>query len=285
MVDQWIYETLFLFFIYAFLGWCAEVSYHAVVTGKFINRGFLNGPVCPVYGIGALSVLFLLKPFQENLFLLFLFSVILTSVLEFLVGFLLEKIFHARWWDYSEEPFHLGPYLCLKFSLMWGFACVFVIKFLQPLALHGISFLPQPVGISLLALFSTVLLVDLFLTVITVSKFFRQLKHLDGLAAEIHNLSDWLGIRISDSALDLLKKQQTGKAKLLEYKEQLDQKVEDQVEQMSNKLEGYKEEFQKKLSSNFPIHRRILKAYPRLSSKKHQRVLDIVRETINRRKK
>lgn len=285
MVDQWIYETLFLFFIYAFLGWCAEVSYHAVVTGKFINRGFLNGPVCPVYGIGALSVLFLLKPFQKNLFLLFLFSVILTSVLEFLVGFLLEKIFHARWWDYSEEPFHLGPYLCLKFSLMWGFACVFVIKFLQPLALHGISFLPQPVGISLLALFSTVLLVDLFLTVITVSKFFRQLKHLDGLAAEIHNLSDWLGIRISDSALDLLKKQQTGKAKLLEYKEQLDQKVEDQVEQMSNKLEGYKEEFQKKLSSNFPIHRRILKAYPRLSSKKHQRVLDIVRETINRRKK
>lgn len=285
MTVQWIYETLFLFFIYAFLGWCAEVSFHAVVTGKFINRGFLNGPICPVYGIGALLVLFLLEPFQDNIFLLFLSSLVLTSVLEFLVGFLMEKLFHARWWDYSEEPFHLGPYICLKFSLMWGFACVFVVKFLHPLVLRGIAILPQPLGIAMLTVFSLVFIVDLFLTVIAVNKFFQQLKHLDGLASEIHNISDWLGIRISDSALDLLKKQQNGKARLIEYKEQLDQKVEEQVEQMSKKLEKYKEDFQNKLSSNIPVHRRILKAYPRLSSQKHQKVLDIIRGTINKLKK
>lgn len=285
MTVQWIYETLFLFFIYAFLGWCAEVSFHAVVTGKFINRGFLNGPICPVYGIGALLVLFLLESFQDNIFLLFLSSLVLTSVLEFLVGFLMEKLFHARWWDYSEEPFHLGPYICLKFSLMWGFACVFVVKFLHPLVLRGIAILPQPLGIAMLTVFSLVFIVDLFLTVIAVNKFFQQLKHLDGLASEIHNISDWLGIRISDSALDLLKKQQNGKARLIEYKEQLDQKVEEQVEQMSKKLEKYKEDFQNKLSSNIPVHRRILKAYPRLSSQKHQKVLDIIRETINKLKK
>lgn len=285
MTVQWIYETLFLFFIYAFLGWCAEVSFHAVVTGKFINRGFLNGLICPVYGIGALLVLFLLEPFQDNIFLLFLSSLVLTSVLEFLVGFLMEKLFHARWWDYSEEPFHLGPYICLKFSLMWGFACVFVVKFLHPLVLRGIAILPQPLGIAMLTVFSLVFIVDLFLTVIAVNKFFQQLKHLDGLASEIHNISDWLGIRISDSALDLLKKQQNGKARLIEYKEQLDQKVEEQVEQMSKKLEKYKEDFQNKLSSNIPVHRRILKAYPRLSSQKHQKVLDIIRETINKLKK
>lgn len=285
MTVQWIYETLFLFFIYVFLGWCAEVSFHAVVTGKFINRGFLNGPICPVYGIGVLLVLFLLEPFQDNIFLLFLSSLVLTSVLEFLVGFLMEKLFHARWWDYSEEPFHLGPYICLKFSLMWGFACVFVVKFLHPLVLRGIAILPQPLGIAMLTIFSLVFIVDLFLTVIAVNKFFQQLKHLDGLASEIHNISDWLGIRISDSALDLLKKQQNGKARLIEYKEQLNQKVEEQVEQMSKKLEKYKEDFQNKLSSNIPVHRRILKAYPRLSSQKHQKVLDIIRKTINKRKK
>ena len=99
-----MYHLLWIFFIYAFLGWCTEVSYAALKTGRFVNRGFLNGPVCPVYGFGVVIVLWVLEPLRGNLLLLFLGSVALTSLLEWLTGFVLERLFHQRWWDYSQEP-------------------------------------------------------------------------------------------------------------------------------------------------------------------------------------
>ena len=88
-----MYQFLFIFFVYAFLGWCTEVSYAALVTGRFVNRGFLNGPWCPVYGFGVVIVLAFLEPLKSNLLLLFLSSVVLTSALEWATGFVLEKYF------------------------------------------------------------------------------------------------------------------------------------------------------------------------------------------------
>ena len=113
-----MYQFLWIFFVYAFLGWCTEVSYAALRTGKFVNRGFLNGPVCPIYGCGVVVVLVGLTPLKGNFVLLFLGSVVLTSVLELATGFVLEKLFRQRWWDYSDKPFNLGGYICLEFSIM-----------------------------------------------------------------------------------------------------------------------------------------------------------------------
>ncbi len=241
-----IYWLLFLFFIYAFLGWCAEVSYHAVTFGKFINRGFLNGPVCPIYGVGALVVLLCLQPVADNGVLLFLFSMVLTSMLEALTGFILEKLFHARWWDYSEEPFHIGPYVCLKFSLMWGFACVFILRLLHPFLLFLIGLIPPVVGTAVLILFSAVLTADLCATAATVTRIFRSLEALEGIGKEIHTLSDKLGEKITDSALDAAELQRESKEKLEAYKEQLGEKIESYKEQLDDRLEDYKEELDTK---------------------------------------
>ena len=86
-----MYLLLWIFFVYAFLGWCTEVSFAALTSGRFVNRGFLNGPVCPIYGVGVVIVLFFLDPLRGNTFLLFLGSVLLTSLLEWVTGFVLEK--------------------------------------------------------------------------------------------------------------------------------------------------------------------------------------------------
>lgn len=130
-----MYQTLFIFFTYAILGWCLEVAFHALVTGKFINRGFLNGPWCPVYGFGASAVLACLLPLRGSVPLLFLGSLLVTSALEWLTGFVLEQLFHQRWWDYSDEPFNLNGYICLRFSLAWGLACLLVVDFIHPTVL------------------------------------------------------------------------------------------------------------------------------------------------------
>ncbi|MBU5455114.1 putative ABC transporter permease, partial [Caproiciproducens sp. MSJ-32] len=151
-----LYDLILLFFIYSFLGWCLEVSYAAIKTGKFVNRGFLYGTVCPIYGLGALIVIISLNPIKNNILLLFLASILLTSFLEFLAGFLLEKIFQNKWWDYSDLPYNLKGYICLKFSIYWGIACIFIIKFIQPFIYTLINAIPIILGkiiIMLLILF------------------------------------------------------------------------------------------------------------------------------------
>ena len=95
-MPQNFYELLWIIVIYAFIGWCTEVSYAALDRGIFVNRGFLNGPYCPIYGCGVLIVVVLLTPLKKNLLILYVGSFLLTSVLEFITGFVMEKVFHNK---------------------------------------------------------------------------------------------------------------------------------------------------------------------------------------------
>lgn len=93
-MPQNFYELVWIFIIYAFIGWCTEVSYAALDQGIFVNRGFLNGPYCPIYGCGVVIVVAALTPLKDNLLILFAGSFLLTSILEYITGFILEKVFH-----------------------------------------------------------------------------------------------------------------------------------------------------------------------------------------------
>ena len=166
-----LYLTLWIFFVYAFLGWCTEVGYAALRTGRFVNRGFLNGPVCPIYGFGMVIVLFTLEPLAENILLLFLGSVVLTSALEWITGLVLEKLFHQRWWDYSDEPFNVGGYICLRFSLMWGGGLPVCGENHPPRCCVGHPGAAASGGMGvLLAVFAAVMAVDLAATVRTIAR-------------------------------------------------------------------------------------------------------------------
>ncbi|MDF2839039.1 MAG: hypothetical protein K0S60_742 [Evtepia sp.] len=279
-----LYQLLALFFIYAFLGWCSEVSYHALITGTFVNRGFLSGPICPIYGIGIVGVVFLLEAVKTNTLLLFFASLILTTFLEFLTGFLLEKLFHARWWDYTGEPFHFGPYICLKFSLIWGFACVFVVKLLHPFILLCIGVIPLFLGKVILALFSAALVADLYVTITTVTNIFLRLERLERLSSEIQMISDRIGERISDSTLEVIARERQGKELLEDYKDALDKRLEESIELLTQRLEDHMAEFHQKISENSLGHRRILKAFPKLLPWKHRGFLDAIREANHKRK-
>lgn len=130
-------ELLLLFFIYAFLGWTIESIYCSVPVKHWINRGFLNGPFCPIYACGALAIVGLLQPLEKypitnNLAALFLCSVGITSILEYITGFLLETIFKTKWWDYSKNKYNIKGRVCLKNSLLFGLLSVFLLKVLHP---------------------------------------------------------------------------------------------------------------------------------------------------------
>ena len=285
---QGLYLFLWIFFIYAFLGWCTEVSYAALVTGKFVNRGFLNGPVCPVYGFGVVIVLGCLTPLADNLLLLFLGSVLLTSVLEWLTGFVLEKLFHQRWWDYSEEPFNLSGYICLRFSVAWGFACLFVVKLLHPTVLLMIRLIPKTLGAVLLGAQGAVMAVDLAATVASIAKLNRRLEQIDELAARIKEASDEFGENLAERVLDaaergagwkedmdeLAFKLSERRAELADEREEREQRREERLDQARQQLEEWRASMQKLLEGESFGHRRLLKAFPRLRSIDHGAALE-----------
>lgn len=141
-----LYELFWFFTIYSVLGWCSEVIFCTVNTGKLVNRGFLNGPVCPIYGFGMLIVLCVLGAVQDHLTLLFVGGALLTSALELGAGYALKKLFHTQWWDYSDKPFNLGGYICLSFSLLWGVLIVMVVKVIHPPIAQLVAMVPRIVG-------------------------------------------------------------------------------------------------------------------------------------------
>lgn len=206
IMPQNFYELVWIFIIYAFIGWCTEVSYAALDTGKFVNRGFLNGPYCPIYGCGVVIVVAILTPLKENLLILFAGSFLLTSVLEYITGYILEKVFHNKWWDYSDKPFNIKGYVCLKFSIYWGLACTFIMDIIHPIIYAAIRFIPLVLGVVLLSIIMCVFAADCIITVTTILKFNKRLKVMDEMAASIHRLSDEIGENIYENVTDVIEK-------------------------------------------------------------------------------
>ena len=198
-----IYELLCFFVIYSVLGWCLEVCFCTINTGQFVNRGFLNGPVCPIYGFGMVIVLVALTPLAHSLPVLFVGGALLTSALELAAGWILKKVFHTSWWDYSDVPFNLGGYICLKFSLAWGVAVVAVMKGVQPAVAALVRAVPRTLGIVLLCAAGAAFACDLAVTVAGILKLNRDLGHIAEVARLLHAGSDRLAEGLGDTALAL----------------------------------------------------------------------------------
>ena len=173
-----LYHILAFFLIYSCLGWCLEVVYAAATTGQLVNRGFLNGPVCPIYGFGMILVLFFLTPLEGNLLLLYLGGVLLPSTLELVGGWVLYKLYRTRWWDYSDRPFNIGGYICLEFSLLWGVGALLMVKAVHPAIAALVDIVPPLVGFILMCLLYAVYAADVVATGISASDLARELDAL-----------------------------------------------------------------------------------------------------------
>ena len=126
-------KLFLLFIIYAFLGWVVEMFYNYYEHKKFVNRGFLIGPYCPIYGVGGLTVTVFLTKYQDSIFVTFGMSIILFAVLEYFTSYLMEKLFKARWWDYSDKKFNINGRICLETLIPFGILGCVAIYVINPL--------------------------------------------------------------------------------------------------------------------------------------------------------
>lgn len=258
-----IYQAVWIFLIYAFLGWCAEVAFAAVHKGIFINRGFLNGSVCPIYGVGMLVVVTLLWGLRSNLILLFLGSAGLTTVLEYATGWILEKFFHDKWWDYSDKPFNVKGYICLEFTILWGLAAAFIVGAVHPFVFILIKKTPFVLGVILMAVFLATFVTDLVITVTALAKLPKKLNAMLEAEKALKAISDKIGENISETAIN-------AKAKGDELVEENRPKIEELKAEYEQKAAEYKRQFE---SRGF-VHKRIFKAFPNLKSGRYKAVFE-----------
>ena len=300
-LDFSFYELLWYFVIYSFFGWCMEVVFCTVTTGKLVNRGFLNGPVCPIYGFGMVLVLVTLGRFRDNLWLLFFGGMILTTALELVGGWALKKFFHTTWWDYSEEPFNLGGYICLKFSLAWGFCVVAAVRVLHTAVAAFVHWLPFVLGVVLLCVLVAYFLADTVVTVLTILKLNRSLTVISGMAARLRRESDAISGGLGRLALKadekLSERKQTFNERSAAERAVLEEKLHERRDQLLEKHEEHRAQVQQAAETlraewigrtsklQRRMQRRLLRAFPDMRNERDGDALHHVRAWLEEIKK
>lgn len=313
-----IYYMILYFFVYGFLGWCAEVGFAAVKEHKFVNRGFLNGPICPIYGVGVTIVIAFLTPYKDNLILLYISSVILVTLLEGVTGWAMDKIFHNKWWDYSKQPFNIGGYVCLIFSLVWGVACVAIMDLVHPLIHQSLTFIPHTLGIVLMAVLGIAMFADLYVTASAIFKFNKRLASMEKIAGELHEISDQIGEDIYETVVAAMEKQEVSRQKLdeaaAEWKEKtqeatsgllektqeatsglfektqetasgLLEKTQEISDEMRSRIGDLKTRYQDLSIKTPKVSRRLVKAFPKMESRNYKVQLEELRKKVNERRR
>ena len=232
-----IAATWFLYFIIYSVCWMAETVYCSVPKGHFVERGFLRGPHCPIYGAGAVIILRALEPYIDNIPVLFILGLILTSLLEYITSFLMEKIFHMRWWDYSEHRFHINGRVCLLNSTLFGLLCVVLTEVIHPPIEDLIRRLPDPALFVIAAILFALFIAD---TIVSVRATILLKNHLE----KLREVEEQLRLRVEEH-----------KEKREEQKEKIKEQLETSADRLKTRLTESEEEFKEQLEAKRIEHK------------------------------
>ena len=287
--------TLF-FSVYSMIGWLCESIYCSIPQKRWINRGFLNGPFCPVYGFGALLILAVLSPllgvfeFPLELIVLFFTATLLTSVLEYVTSVLLEKLFHTSWWDYSNHKYQIHGRVCLMNSLLFGVMSTLVLKVLHPLISSLLTAIPRIVSFPLAGGLFVYFILDGTVTTIGILRMNGKLAQLQTILDEIRERTAAVAetnLAGLEHSLDELrdKADELKSETLLSLRQALEElrlKTDDvkteSIERLRNSILDFvndenrirlrmlqdKQEYLE--SQTHPMHRRIMEAFPHMRS-------------------
>ena len=181
-----VQDYIMLFFIYSMLGWLMEEINQFIKTKKIVNRGFLIGPYCPIYGTGVILVTLLLRKYTDDKVITFIMSMLICGILEYFTSYFMEKIFHARWWDYSNRKMNINGRICLETLIPFGVLSFIVIYYLNPFFLNLLDKLPVVIETVL-----TIVLSVIFVTDSAISfKIIINLKKISKLGIISQNIKD-----------------------------------------------------------------------------------------------
>ena len=305
-----------LFLIYSTLGWCGEMVYCSIGQGKLCEkRGFLNGFLCPIYGFGALLVLWALRGGCDSPILTFFLGAILTSAVEYFTSWLMEKLFHMRWWDYSRYKFQIHGRVCLLNSSLFGLLCVALCHLVHPEVMKFIRFLmARHVALPLAAVSFVLFAADVVLSVRSAIQIGNRLEKLHALQDELQEKLEELLAQQRERAADWREEQQARvdawRAQQARSADELREKVSAELSQRRSQAaqrrqarldalaelrgesrqrwESQKAEYQRRmkelLNGQDAFERRLLRSYPSLRSERHAEALEALKEALAERR-
>ena len=245
-IDIRVYFLLFM--LYSFIGWCMEVTGKLIQYKRFINRGFLVGPYCPIYGTGAILITFLLNRYTNDPFVLFIMAILVCGTLEYLTSYFMEKIYHARWWDYSQRKFNINGRVCLNTIIPFGLLGMFIMYVSNPFLIGKIEALPE---LTLNILFWTLLAIYLLDNIVstnvisyvgkTTKEFGKSLDNTEEITNKVKEaLLNKSGLY--RRLLEAYPKVQSIKIKIKEKKEEIKRQVVEQTDEFKENMNKQKKE-------------------------------------------
>ena len=180
-----IYNLISYFIFFSFIGWLWESIYVSVTEHRIVNRGYVTGPFCTIYGVGGIFMTLTLQPFKDNIVMMFLLAIVFTTTLEYVTAVIMEKLFHTSWWDYTMEKFNYKGRISLKSSLAWGFASLFLFNFLIPFVNRILSLYPEKAGRMAIRIIAGIYVVDFIFATIAAVDVSRQIAKLDQMLDEL----------------------------------------------------------------------------------------------------
>ena len=246
-----IEQYISLFFIYSFLGWLMESIGDTIKKKKFVNRGFLIGPYCPIYGVGVLLITILLQKYRNDIWITFFMSLLICGTLEYLTSYIMEKIFKARWWDYSQRKFNINGRICLETLIPFGIAGTFIIYVANPFLLKYIEMIPDLAMHIIIGVLLVLYIVDCIVS-------FKIILNLKEMSREFKDNT----IEISDKVKKIIKKKMRPYRRLVRafprIKEnvlynswdEIKKRIEESKEEIFNKIDNSKEEIKAKIDGS-----------------------------------
>ena len=283
-------QWMLFFYIYCFFGWIIESTYVSVCTGNWVNRGFMRGPVIPIYGTGAIIILFAVIPFRTSPILVFIIGTIAASVLEFVTGFVMERIYKVRYWDYSDKPFNLCGYICLFNSLCWGVLSILLIYLVHSWVEKGVLFLNDMVLLSIDSGISSLFIVDLFnssTTAVELKKMLANSQKLKDDLMNVHNKMIEFNTAIANGKekMDELKKMSLQEL-YISARDKMSNIATDkdspELQNLKKKLDSLKDKYYKRMLAEDKAKFKLLKNNPRAVSYKYK---ESFREMMDKAKK
>ena len=259
-MEYTLFNLFAYFMFYSIAGWGLESVYRSFCEKKFINTGFLKGPFCPIYGVGTIIKLLILKDFQKNIILLFIVSFLMLSFWEYIVGVVLEKIFKTRYWDYSKNKINFKGRVCLFNSVCWGILGVLFIKYIHPFVEKNMEFINPIILKNIVLVITILLIIDMIISIISTINIKTALEKIEELNKQI-------------------------KEKLEEVKSLTNKDIKTElVDGMQNKIHILKKKKNKLFRRLYRHVYRLKKAFPDLQSNEITEILNRKIEFIKRDK-
>ena len=295
-LTQW----LLFFYIYSFFGWCIESSYVSIRKRKFVNRGFMRGPFLPLYGSGAVLLLFVTIPVRDSLILSFIFGAAAATVLEYITGACMEALFKVRYWDYSNNPFNLHGYVCLGTSLAWGFLTIVMLRIVHEPVEHLVLSINQTVQDILTAVLTVYVTADMALSFRAALDIRAMLEKMTRVKEEMERMQGRLDAMIAFAGPKMAEKKEEiqnlpyvgemlqgikTRLEILQTREREDSGPRKNLEQFRDEIDQIRRKYivirerRSLLRERLGYYRRsMLKSHPSITSKKFASALSELKE-------